>query len=80
MWPLGLQGEADSPRVVDTGNAMSYFSYPESDHDRGIPDDEAGPEYVRVPQAEHAEFKLGKTVYRYLNRWAAVEMDLRLEL
>jgi len=79
LWPRGLRGETDGARVVDTGNAMSYFSYLESEHDGGIPVDKAGPDYVRVPQEEHAEFKLGNNVYRYLNRWAAGEMDLRLE-
>jgi len=79
LWPRGLRGETDGARVVDTGNAKSYFSYPESEHDGGIPVDEAGPEYIRVPQEEHADFKLGKNVYRYLNRWDAGEMDLRLE-
>ena len=79
LWPRGLRGEIEGARVVDTGNAMSYFSYPESEHARGIPVDEAGPEYIRVPQEEHAEFKFGNNVYRYLNRWAAGEMDLRLE-
>ncbi len=33
LWPRGLRGETDGARVVDTGNAMSYFSYPESEHD-----------------------------------------------
>ncbi len=44
-----------------------------------LPVDEAGPEYIRVPQSEHAEFTRGNNVYRYLNRWAAGEMDLQLE-
>jgi len=79
LWPAGLRGETDGARVVDTGNAMAYFSYPESDHDAGIPVDEAGPEYIRVPQRGHAEFEWEGRVYRYLNRWAAVEMDLRPE-
>jgi hypothetical protein len=32
----GLRGEPEDARVVDTGSAMSYFSYPESEHDAGI--------------------------------------------
>jgi hypothetical protein len=79
LWPRGLRGETQVARVVDTGNAMRYFSHPKSEHDRGIAVDEAGLEYVRVTQEKHAEFKLGKKVYRHLNRWAAGEMDLRLE-
>jgi len=79
LWPRGLRGETDGARVVDTGNAMSYFSYPDSDHSRGISVHKAGPDYVRVPQEEHAEFEFDSNVYRYLNRWAAGEMDLRLE-
>jgi hypothetical protein len=74
-----LRVETDGERVLDSGNAMSYFSYPEFDHSRGISVDKAGPNYVRVPQEEHAEFKLGNNVYRYINRWAAEKMDLRLE-
>ncbi len=73
LWPTGLEGETDEPRVVDTGNAAAYFSYPESDHDSGVPVDEAGPEYVRVPQAEQDEFIRNGRNYRYLNRW----VDLR---
>lgn len=53
--------------------------YPESGHDRGIPVDQAGPEHIRVPPEEQAEFKLGKDVCRYRNRWAAGEVGLRLE-
>lgn len=64
---------------MDTGNAMAYFSYPESEHDQGIPVDDAGPEYIRVPLEEHAEFKFGNSVYRYLNRWDAGEMDFQAE-
>ena len=79
LWPRGLGGETAGARVVDTGNAMSFFSYPESDHNAGIPVDEAGPEYVRVPQEEHAEFTFSGSVYRYLNRWDAGEMDMRRE-
>jgi hypothetical protein len=79
LWPRGLRGETDGARVVDTGNAMSYFSYPESEHDAGISVDKAGPEYVRVPQQELTEFDSGGTNYHCLNRWAAGEMDLRLE-
>jgi hypothetical protein len=79
LWPRGLGGETDGARVVDTGNAMSYFSYPESEHDAGISVDKAGPEYVRVPQQELTEFDSGGTSYHCMNRWAAGEMDLRLE-
>jgi len=79
LWPRGLRGETDGARVVDTGNGMSYFSYPESEYDRGVPVDEAGPEYIRVPHEDHAKFNSGKNVYRYVNRWAAGKMDLRLE-
>jgi hypothetical protein len=70
LWPLGLDEQEDGPRVVDTGNLVAYFSYPESDHKGGIPIDAAGPDYVRVPQEEHGVFELRGRQYRYLNRWA----------
>lgn len=76
LWPTGLRGQTEGARVVDTGAMIGYSSYPESDHDRGVPVDEAGPEYVRVPQQEPAEFEWRGKTYRYLNRWAAVQMDL----
>jgi hypothetical protein len=79
LWPRGLRSETEGARVVDTGNALSYFSYPESEHDGGTPVDKAGPEYVRVPQQELTGFSSGSTSYHCLNRWDAGEMDLRLE-
>lgn len=79
LWPRGLEGETEGARVVDAGNAVDYFSYPESQHAETIPVDEAGPDYVRVPQDEHAEFTAGDRVYRYLNPWDAGKMDLRME-
>jgi hypothetical protein len=79
LWPRGLRGETEGARVVDTGNALSYFSYPESEHDGGTPVDKAGPEYVRVPQQELIGFNSGSTSFHCLNRWDAGEMDLRLE-
>jgi hypothetical protein len=80
LWPSGTTGATDGARVVDTGNAMAYFSYPETDHAESIPVDKAGPDYLRVPAEEHAEFRWDRRTYRYLNRWAAVLMDLKVEL
>ncbi len=75
LWPTGLDGETDGARVVDTGNALSYFSYPESEHAGSVPVVLAGPDYVRVPQEERTAFNVGNRVYHCLNRWAAVEMS-----
>jgi hypothetical protein len=77
LWPTGQNGETDGPRVVDAGNALAYFSYPELDHTQTVPVDKAGPDYVRVPQEEHVEFKWDGQTFRYINRWADVTIDLR---
>src|SRR5262249_16866937 len=59
LWPTGTRGEVGDRRVVDTGNLMVYCSYPESRHLGGVSVEEAGPDYVRVPQEEHSIFALG---------------------
>jgi hypothetical protein len=70
LWPMFDEGiEYEEPRVVDTGNLMAYFSYPEADHQEGVPVDLAGPDYIRVPNKAEEEFEYGKSTYRFLNRW-----------
>jgi len=72
LWPTGLQGETDEPRVVDAANMAAFFSYPESDHDLGVPVDIAGPDYARVPVVEECFFTAGGKNIQYRNRWVPV--------
>lgn len=70
LWPRGAEGEVwEEPAVVDTGNLMHYFSYPEADHEQSVPVDVAGLEYVRVPQREDESFRWEGTEYRVVHRF-----------
>jgi hypothetical protein len=76
LWPSGLDGNTNGARVIDTGNLLAWFSYPESDHDQSVPVDMAGLEYLRVPQTELSSFNFTGRDYHYLNRWATVDISL----
>lgn len=70
LWPVGERFDPAAPRVVDTGNVMSYFSYPASDHDESIPVEVAGPEYVQVPTEDVTAFiSPDGHAYWNFNRW-----------
>ncbi|SPE59271.1 hypothetical protein SBV1_3090005 [Verrucomicrobia bacterium] len=45
--------------------------------DAGIAVDEERPEYLRIPQQEHAELPWKGRVYRYPDRWAAIALELK---
>lgn len=72
LWPAGMSGEIDEDRVIDSGQLLSWNSYPESDHAHSVPVDQAGPDYTRVPTDEHSSFTLNDRLYRFVNRWGVV--------
>jgi hypothetical protein len=72
LWPLPADTRS-GPYVVDAGNMVAFFSYPEADHAESISVDAAGPDYIRVPAQEWSVLVVAGSEYRCLNRWAIVE-------
>jgi hypothetical protein len=62
LWPTGMYGEIDGGRVIDSGQLISWHSYPESDHAHSVPIDEAGPDYTGVPTDEHGKLHFERAI------------------
>ena len=69
LWPLPRDSRS-GPYVLDAGNLIDFRSYPESDHEKGIAFDLAGPDYVRVPI--EARSRMDPEGIEYINRWADI--------
>ncbi len=66
LWPSGYYGD-DGKGFVDAGNAVGFISYGETSGSTPIED--AGPDYVRLPDEEDGSFELDGVVYKHKNRF-----------
>lgn len=69
LWPRGDQGEIDGERVVDTGNAYDYFSYPQAQHPPDSSLDKPGSDWLTVPTEPQTRFNWNGGIYHHVNRW-----------
>jgi hypothetical protein len=77
LWPPGLGGETESPRVVDAGNLAAYFSYPLSDHGDENAVRASGPDYLIIPTVPLSRFQAKDKTFTHENRWAVILQELR---